>query len=37
MLFGQVFFIEFVLYLPKWASGDKNIKNRIHVAPCKVL
>ena len=26
MSFGQVFlFIKFVLYLPKWASGDKNL------------
>ena len=22
---GQVFFIRFVLYLPEWASGDKNL------------
>ena len=25
MSFGQVFFIKFVLYLPEWASGDKNL------------
>ena len=25
MSFGQVFCIKFVLYLPKWASGDKNL------------
>ena len=25
MSFGQVFFITFVLYLPEWASGDKNL------------
>ena len=23
MSIKQVFFVEFVLYLPKWASGDK--------------
>ena len=25
MSFGQLFNIKFVLYLPKWASGDKNL------------
>ena len=25
MSFGQVFSIRFVLYLPEWESGDKNL------------
>ena len=25
MSLGQVFFIKIVLYLPEWASGDKNL------------
>ena len=25
MSFGQVFLIKFVLCLPNWASGDKNL------------
>ena len=30
MSFGQVFFIKFILYLPEWASSDKNL----YVATC---
>ena len=25
MSFGQVYFIKFVLFLPEWVSGDKNL------------
>ena len=25
---ASIFFIEFVLYLPEWTSGDKNLYNR---------
>ena len=31
---GQVFFIRFVLYLPEWASGDKNLYSTL--ASCTI-
>ena len=33
MSFGQVFFIKFVLHLPKWASGDKNFCSTLPTTP----
>ena len=33
MSFGQALFIIFVLYLPKWASGDKNLCHTLQASP----
>ena len=33
MSFQQVCLIKFVLYLPKWANGDKNFVIKTYVAP----
>ena len=32
MSFGQVLFIKFVLYLPEWASGDKNLCSTLYLS-----
>ena len=29
MSFGQVFFFRFLLYMPEWASGDKNLSSTL--------
>ena len=36
MSFRKVFFIKFVLYLPEWADGDKNLLSTLGLkANCK--